>query len=46
MVQVLLVSVMQKAFDVYQRDARVVHEIRIELEAFHRGVQWANNRSH
>ena len=35
-----------KAFDVYQRDARVVHEIRIELEAFHRGVQWANNRSH
>ena len=35
-----------KAFDVYQRDARVVHEIRIELEAFQRGVQWANNRSH
>ena len=35
-----------KAFDVYQRDARVVHEIRIELEAFQRGVKWANNRSH
>ena len=35
-----------KAFDVYQRDARTVREIRIELEAFHRGVQWANNRSH
>ena len=34
------------AFDVYQRDARVVHEIRIEREAFERGVRWANNRSH
>jgi len=35
-----------KAFDVYERDARVVHEIRIEREAFERGVRWANNRSH
>ena len=35
-----------KAFDVYERDARTVREIRIELEAFQRGVQWANNRSH
>jgi hypothetical protein len=35
-----------KAFDVYERDARTVREIRIEREAFIRGVQWANNRSH
>jgi hypothetical protein len=35
-----------KAFDVYQRDARTVREIRIEREAFERGVKWANNRSH
>ena len=35
-----------KAFDVYERDARTVREIRIELEAFQRGVKWANNRSH
>jgi hypothetical protein len=34
------------SFDVYQRDARTVREIRIEREAFLRGVQWANNRSH
>jgi len=34
------------AFDVYQRDARTVNRIRDEREAFHRGVQWANNRSH
>ena len=35
-----------KAFDVYERDARTVREIRIEREAFERGVGWANNRSH
>jgi hypothetical protein len=35
-----------KAFDVYERDARTVREIRLERESFHRGVQWANNRSH
>jgi len=35
-----------KAFDVYERDARTVREIRIEREAFQRGVRWANNRSH
>ena len=35
-----------KAFDVYERDARTVREIRIEREAFERGVKWANNRSH
>jgi len=35
-----------KAFDVYQRDARTVRELRIEREAFERGVKWANNRSH
>jgi len=34
------------SFDVYERDARVVSENRIEREAFLRGVQWANNRSH
>ena len=34
------------SFDVYDRDAKVVREIRIEREAFKRGVQWANNRSH
>jgi hypothetical protein len=34
------------AFDVYERDARTVREIRIEREAFERGVRWANNRSH
>jgi hypothetical protein len=35
-----------KAFDVYMRDARTTSELRIEREAFQRGVQWANNRSH
>jgi len=35
-----------KAFDVYMRDARTTNELRIEREAFQRGVQWANNRSH
>ena len=34
------------SFDVYDRDAKVVREIRIEREAFLRGVDWANNRSH
>jgi hypothetical protein len=28
------------SFDVYQRDARVVRELRIEREAFQRGVQY------
>ena len=32
-----------KAFDVYERDARTVRELRIERDAFQRGVQWANN---
>ena len=35
-----------KAFDVYERDARTVREIRIERESFQRGVRWANNCSH
>ena len=35
-----------KAFDVYMRDARTTNQLRIEREAFYRGVQWANNRSH
>ena len=35
-----------KAFDVYQRSDRDTKEIRIEREAFQRGVRWANNRSH
>ena len=30
-----------KAFDIYERDHRAVREIRIEREAFLRGVQWA-----
>ena len=34
------------SFDVYERDARAVKELRIEKEAFERGVRWANNRSH
>lgn len=34
------------SFDVYQRDARTVERIRIERDAFQRGVRWANNRSH
>ena len=32
-----------KAFDVYERDARTVRELRIERDAFQRGVQWVNN---
>jgi len=32
-----------KAFDVYERDHRAVREIRIEREAFMRGVQWSEN---
>lgn len=35
-----------KAFDVYRRSDRDTQRIRTEREAFHRGVQWANNRSH
>ena len=35
-----------KAFDVYQRSDRDTREIRIERDAFNRGVRWANNRSH
>ena len=35
-----------KAFDVYMRSARDTNELRIEREAFHRGVNWSNNRSH
>lgn len=34
------------SFDVYQRSDRDTQIIRTEREAFHRGVQWANNRSH
>jgi len=34
------------AFDVYQRSDRDTREIRIERDAFNRGVRWANNRSH
>jgi len=34
-----------KAFDVYQRSDRDTREIRIERDAFNRGVRWANNRS-
>ena len=35
-----------KAFDVYMRDARTTNELRIEREAFTRGVHWANARSY
>jgi hypothetical protein len=35
-----------KAFDVYQRSYRDTQLLRTEREAFRRGVQWANNRSH
>ena len=35
-----------KAFDVYMRSARDTILIRTEREAFQRGVNWANNRSH
>jgi hypothetical protein len=31
---------------VYMRDARDTNILRTEREAFQRGVQWANNRSH
>ena len=34
------------SFDVYRRSDRDTNRIRIEREAFVRGVQWANNRSH
>jgi len=34
-----------KAFDVYMRSAHDTSRLRIEREAFQRGVQWANNRS-
>ena len=30
-----------KAFDVYQRSARDTEKLRIECEAFYRGVQWS-----
>jgi hypothetical protein len=36
---------MQHSFDVYEHDPRSVKKLRIEKEAFERGVQWANNRS-
>ena len=35
-----------KAFDIYQFSDRDCRENRLEREAFMRGVQWANNRSH
>jgi hypothetical protein len=35
-----------RAFDVYQRSNHDMVMIRTEREAFQRGVQWANNRSH
>ena len=35
-----------KAFDVYMRSARDTMLLRTEREAFQRGVNWANNRSH
>jgi hypothetical protein len=35
-----------KAFDVYMRSARDTNILRTEREAFQRGVEWANNRSH
>ena len=34
------------SFDVYERSDRDTREIRIERDAFNRGVRWANNRSH
>jgi hypothetical protein len=34
------------AFDVYKRSDRDTREIRIERDAFNRGVHWANARSH
>ena len=35
-----------KAFDIYKFSDRDMQRNRIEREAFNRGVQWANNRSH
>ena len=35
-----------KAFDIYKFSDRDMQRNRIEKEAFNRGVQWANNRSH
>jgi hypothetical protein len=35
-----------KAFDVYMRSALDTNILRTEREAFFRGVNWANNRSH
>jgi hypothetical protein len=35
-----------KAFDIYRFSDRDMQRNRIEKEAFNRGVQWANNRSH
>ena len=35
-----------RAFDVYKRSDRDTQRLRIEKEAFNRGVRWANNRSH
>ena len=32
-----------KAFDVYQRDARTVRELRIERESFFRGVEYGKS---
>ena len=34
------------SFDVYQYSDRDIRENRLEREAFHRGVHWANARSH
>ena len=34
-----------KAFDVYQRDARTVRELRIEREAFLRGVDYGKSHT-
>jgi hypothetical protein len=31
------------AFDVYERDGRAIREIRIEREAFIRGVEWSKS---
>ena len=35
-----------KAFDVYKRSDYDTKRLRIEKEAFNRGVRWANNRSY
>ena len=34
------------AFDVYKKDNRAIRESRIELEAFKRGVKWADNNQY